>query len=71
MSSLSVLATGDEHPVLITPTRFARLQNLRVQTVHGWIGAGRLNGVLFKRGRRVLIWRDRALDIIFNRKDWS
>jgi hypothetical protein len=26
---------------------------------------------LRKRGKHILIWRDRAMDLIFNSKDWN
>jgi len=31
----------------------------------------RLDGAYRKRGKHALIWRDRALDIILNGKEWN
>jgi len=32
---------------------------------------GRLDGTYRKRGKHALFWRDRALNVIFNGKEWT
>lgn len=43
---------------------------LSVKTIYEWMSKGRLDGAYRKRGKHALIWRDRALDILFNGKEW-
>jgi excisionase family DNA binding protein len=62
---------GVTYPVILTPARLAQMLGLSVKTVYEWIARGRLDGAYRKRGKHVLIWRDRAIDILFNGKDWN
>ena len=62
---------GDEFPLVITPEQLAKICGLSPKTISFWIGKGRLDGAFRKRGKRNLIWRDRALDLIFNGEDWT
>jgi hypothetical protein len=55
---------------IVSPTQFAELIGLSSKTISEWIRKGRLDGALRKRGKHNLIWRDRALDLIFNGKEW-
>jgi len=59
-----------EYPPVLSPARFAKLVGLSPKTISEWIRKGRLDGALRKRGKHNLIWRDRALDILFNGKEW-
>lgn len=61
---------GDPAPPILTPNELAKLLGQSVKTIYYWIAEGRLHGAFRKRGKHVLIWRDRALEIIFNEKDW-
>lgn len=58
-------------PVILSPARLAALLGLSTKTIYEWISKGRLDGAFRKRGKHVLLWRDRALDIIYNGKEWS
>lgn len=62
---------GAQFPVILTPAQLADLLGLSVKTVYEWIARGRLDGAFRKRGKHVLIWRDRAIDVVFNSKDWN
>jgi excisionase family DNA binding protein len=62
---------GKVHPVILSPQQLAELLGLSVKTVYEWIARGRLDGAFRKRGKHVLIWRDRAIDLLFNGKDWQ
>jgi len=64
-------ATAEQFPVVLSPDQLAELVGLSVKTIYEWMSKGRLDGAYRKRGKHVLIWRDRALDILFNGKEWS
>lgn len=65
-------ALGDAVPPILSPKELARLCGRKsVKTIYEWIAKGRLDGAFRKRGKHCLIWRDRAIDILFNCKDWE
>ena len=57
-------------PPILSPQDLADLLGLSRKTVYEWIAKGRLDGAFRKRGKHNLIWRDRAIEILFNGKDW-
>ena len=61
---------ADEYPPILSPVQLAKLCGLSRKTIYEWIAKGRLDGAFRKRGKHVLIWRDRAIDILFNGKEW-
>jgi excisionase family DNA binding protein len=64
-------AAGEHFPVILSPAGLADLLGISIKTVYEWIARGRLDGAFRKRGKHVLIWRDRALDLLFNGKEWT
>lgn len=62
---------GQRFPPVLTPRQFADLLNLSVKTIYEWIAKGRLNGACRKRGKHQLIWRDRAVELLFTGKEWK
>jgi excisionase family DNA binding protein len=62
---------GRDHPPVMTPQQLAGLCGQSVKTIYQWIANGRLDGAFRKRGKHILIWRDKALDILFNGPDWN
>jgi len=56
---------------ILSPQQLAELLNLSVKTIYEWIARGRLDGAFRKRGKHNLIWRDRALNTVFNGPDWE
>jgi excisionase family DNA binding protein len=62
---------GTPCPPILSPAQLAALAGLSPKTVYEWIAKGRLDGAFRKRGKRVLIWRDRAIDILFNGLEWK
>jgi excisionase family DNA binding protein len=58
------------YPPILCPSQLADLVGLSVKTIYEWISQGRLDGSFRKRGKHVLIWRDRALEVLFNGKEW-
>lgn len=63
-------AAGESCPAILSPAQLAALLGLSVKTVYEWISKGRLDGAFRKRGKHVLLWRERAVDLIFNGKEW-
>ena len=55
---------------ILTPAQLADLMRVSVKTLYQWLAEGRLDGAFRKRGKHHLIWRDRAIDILFNGKEW-
>jgi len=62
---------AEQFPPILTPAQLAALLQLSPKTIYEWIAKGRLDGAFRKRGKHVLIWRNSALEIIFNGKEWS
>jgi excisionase family DNA binding protein len=58
-------------PPILSPAQLAELLGLSIKTIYLWIADGRLDGVFRKRGKHCLIWRDGALDKLFNDKPWK
>jgi hypothetical protein len=58
------------YPVILSPAQLAGLLGLSPKTIYTWISLGRLDGCFRKRGKHVLIWRDRALSKLLDGPDW-
>ena len=63
--------TGAQYPPILNVTQLAELVQISRKTIYEWIAKGRLDGAFRKRGKHHLIWRDRAIEIIFNGPDWK
>jgi excisionase family DNA binding protein len=62
---------ADRVPAILSPARLAALLDLSPKTIYEWIAKGRLDGAFRKRGKHVLILRDRAVAILFNGPEWK
>ncbi len=62
---------AERYPPILSPRQLADLLGFSVKTVYEWLAKGRLDGAYRKRGKHCLVWRDRALTIIFNGKEWT
>lgn len=62
---------GKMFPVIMSPGQLAALCGKSRKTIYAWIEAGRLDGCFRKRGKHCLIWRDRALKILFDGPTWG
>ena len=62
---------GASIPVILSPLQLADLLGLSRKTIDDWVAKGRLDGAFRKRGKHLLIWRDRAIDLLFNGPDWK
>jgi transposase InsO family protein len=56
---------GTQFPPILNVAQLAELAQISPKTIYEWIAKGRLNGAFRKRGKHHLIWRDRAIDILF------
>lgn len=63
--------SGTQYGPILTVLEFSALLRISSKTILEWISKGRLDGAFRKRGKHNLIWRDRALDIIFNGPEWK
>lgn len=62
---------GAQYGPVLTVDELAQILRGSSKTVYEWITKGRLDGAFRKRGKHILIWRDKALDIIFNGQEWK
>jgi len=60
-----------KYPPILSPAQLAELAGRSVKTIYFWIAQGRLDGTFRKRGKHCLIWRNRAIDVLFNGESWS
>jgi excisionase family DNA binding protein len=58
-------------PPILSPMQLAALIGISVKTVYEWIARGRLDGAFRKRGKHNLIYRDKALRLLFDGPDWQ
>src|SRR5207247_4820161 len=63
--------SGSSASPILSPQQLAAVLGISVKTVYDWVGNRRLDGCFRKRGKHLLIWRDRAIDTIFNGKEWE
>jgi excisionase family DNA binding protein len=56
---------------ILSPRMLAQLLQLSTKTIYEWIAKGRLDGAFRKRGKHVLLWRDRVIELLFNGADWN
>lgn len=52
---------------ILSPEQFAELFGISVSTAYFWISKGLLKGAAPKIGKHRFIWRNRAIEILFNR----
>ncbi len=62
---------GTQLPPILTAEQVAELTHISVKTIYEWIAKGRLDGAFRKRGKHILVWRDRVIDILFNGPEWT
>jgi Helix-turn-helix domain len=63
--------SGASWPPILSPSRLAQLLGRSPRTVYEWIRRGHFDGCFRKRGKHDFIWRDRAIEILFNGPDWK
>ena len=63
--------SADVFPPIVAPGQLAQLFGISTKTMYEWITKGRLDGAFRRRGKPMLIWRDRAIELIFTGKEWE
>ena len=58
-------------PPVLSPAQVSDLLGISVSTLYEWVSKGRLDGAFRRRGKHLLFWRDRLLDIVFNGPAWA
>lgn len=58
-------------PPILSTKDLADFLRVPIKTVYVWVGAGHFDGSFRRRGKRLLFWRDRVIEIIFNKGDWN
>ena len=62
---------GERWPPFLTTKRLQQMLCFKSEkTVYDWIAKGRLDGAVCKRGKRYMIIRDLAVDILINGPEW-
>jgi excisionase family DNA binding protein len=64
-------ADGVRFGPILTPSQLASLLQVSRKTIYEWLAKGRFDGAYRKRGKHVLLWRDRIMDILFNGPEWQ
>jgi hypothetical protein len=62
---------ADRYPPILKVAQLAGLLQVSPKTLYEWLAKGRLDGAFRKRGKHILLWRDKALDIVLNGPNWS
>jgi predicted DNA-binding transcriptional regulator AlpA len=62
---------GERWPPILSPAQLAALTGQSPSTIYEWMSKGRLDGAFRKRGKHVLIWRDRAIHTLYNGPEWT
>lgn len=57
-------------PPILGTDLVAEMLGLSKSTIYDWLQKGRFEGAFRKRGKHMLFWRDKVIEIIFNGKDW-
>jgi excisionase family DNA binding protein len=70
VTKAEIAAILADTPPILSPAKLATVLGLSPKTVYEWLAKGRLDGSFRRRGKHILIWRDRALDTIFNGANW-
>lgn len=66
-SAFKEQAVRVQFPPILTVEQFAELFQVSVSTTYFWIAQGLLKGAVTKVGKHRRIWRDRAIEMLFNR----
>ena len=59
-----------QSPPILSLKQLAKLTGKSPKTLYGWIEKGRLDGAFRKRGKSMLFWRDKVIEILFNGPSW-
>ena len=54
-------------PPILSPEKLGQLLGISVSTIYLWIAKGKFAGAVTKIGKHQLIWRNRAIEVLFNK----
>ena len=57
-------------PRVLSPQQAADMIGAKLKTVYEWSSRGRLSGCARRRGKHLLVYRDRFIEELFNGKEW-
>jgi len=63
--------SGNAFPPIVSPKQLADILGYSIKTIYEWIAEGRFDGAFRKRGKHLRFWRDAALELFFNGKEWT
>jgi excisionase family DNA binding protein len=55
------------YPPILSPEQLAQLLGVSRSTIYLWIAQGRFRGAVTRIGKHTRIWRNRAIERLFNR----
>ncbi len=58
-------------PPVLSISLAAKLLHVSRKTLYAWHSSGRLTAAVAKRGKHLIFWRDRLIDVIFNAPAWA
>ncbi len=67
-AEIAKIADGWSH--VLSPQQAADMIGAKLKTIYGWSHQERLRGCARRRGKHLLIFRDRFLTEIFNGREW-
>ena len=59
-------ATESAFPAVLSPAKLATILDLSPKTIYHWLALGRLEDAAQRQGKHWLIFRDRAISVLFN-----
>ena len=63
--------SGQHISPILSTAEAAALLRLSIKTLYEWIAKGRLDGAFRERGKHLLFWPDKLIDILLNGPEWS
>jgi len=63
--------SGQQFRPILSAADVATLLNLSIKTIYEWVAKGHFDGAFRKRGKHLLFWRDKLIDVLFNDPNWS
>ena len=70
LTKAEIATIAEGWSTVLTVKEAAKLAREPVKTIYDWSSAGRLARCARKRGKRLLIVRDRFIEEIFNGREW-
>ncbi len=62
---------GKRFPPILNIQQLSELTHVPRSTIYDWHSQGHLGSAARTRGKHLMFWRDRIIDVLFNGPDWS